>query len=121
MSSGREIERDRRGVLLWQIAALGLPDPALEYPFRGIRGTRRWRFDLAYPDRLLAVEIDGGLFSRGRHVRGAGYGNDRRKDCEAVVTGWRVLRITPEMIKSGEAARWIETLYNARAADRNVV
>lgn len=55
---------------------------------------RRWRFDFAWPDRMLAVEIDGGAFSGGRHTRGTGFVEDCRKLNAATLMGWRVLRFT---------------------------
>jgi len=61
---------------------------------------RRWRFDFAWPDgaRLVAVELDGGAYTQGRHTRGAGYEADCRKLNAAAVLGWRVLRFTSGML-----------------------
>ncbi len=58
-------------------------------------GPRRWRFDFANPDKKLAVEIEGGIFSRGRHTRGAGYLKDLEKYNRAAILGWAVLRYAP--------------------------
>lgn len=60
---------------------------------------RRWRFDIAFPDQKLAIEIEGGAFSMGRHVRGKGYEADCEKYNTAVCMGWKVLRYTTGMIK----------------------
>lgn len=90
--------------LLADLANLGLPVPEREYRFHPVR---KWRFDLAYPDLELAIECDGGTFSGGRHVRGAGYQRDAEKGNAAVALGWRVLHYTGAMIRSGEAAREI--------------
>lgn len=38
---------------------------------------RRWRFDFAHEGARVAIEINGGVWSGGRHVRGAGYLRDR--------------------------------------------
>jgi len=62
---------------------------------------RRFRFDFACPDRRIAVEIDGGVWTYGRHVRGNGYICDMEKYNLAVVGGWRVLRYTPEQAMNG--------------------
>jgi hypothetical protein len=83
--------------------------------------TRRWRFDLAIerlvtPDfersRLvkLAIEIEGGLFvtAGGRHNRGAGMRADMEKYNEAVLLGWRILRVLPEWVQSGKAFTLVE-------------
>lgn len=63
---------------------------------------RRWRFDAACPLLLIAVEVEGGAFSRGRHTRGKGYVADMQKYNAAVVRGWRVLRYTPQQMDAGE-------------------
>ena len=76
-----------------QATRLGLPRWVEEHRFATLIG-RKWRFDFAWPDRMLAVEIDGGAFSGGRHTRGAGFVEDCRKLNAAVLMGWRVLRFT---------------------------
>ena len=90
---------DAQALLVWQCERLGL-HPVKEYRFHP---TRLWRFDLAFPEQRVAVEIDGGVWSGGRHVRGGGYIADCEKLAEAAILGWRVLRVTPDMIVSGEA------------------
>ena len=90
---------------LLQISAAGLPEPQREY--RIIPG-KRSRADFAWPEHKLAVEIEGGTWSGGRHVRGAGYANDCRKYNLAVLHGWRVLRFTSEMVRDGEALDMLE-------------
>lgn len=94
--------------LLRQLKALKVPKPELEVRFHD---TRKWRFDLCWRERLLAVEIDGGTFCGGRHVRPAGYEKDCEKINEAILLGWRVLRFTSRQVKSGEAALMIERFF----------
>lgn len=63
---------------------------------------RAWRFDFAWPTELIAVEIQGGGHG-GAHARPAGYRGDCQKHNAAACTmGWRVLRGTAEMVRSGE-------------------
>lgn len=50
--------------------------------------TRRWRFDFAFPEARVAVEIEG----RGRHQTFAGFRADTEKYNTALLLGWRVLR-----------------------------
>jgi len=45
---------------------------------------RRWRLDFAWPGQLVAVEIEGGVWSRGRHTRGSGFIGDCEKYNTAV-------------------------------------
>jgi very-short-patch-repair endonuclease len=85
----------------------GLPPPAREYRFHP---KRRWRFDFAWPIYKVAVEVDGGIYNRGRHVRGVGFERDAEKRNAAVLGGWRVLHFTPRHIRSGTAVRQIERL-----------
>lgn len=56
---------------------------------------RKWRFDYAHPGLKIAVEIEGGIWINGRHIRGRGYKNDMEKYNRAQVLGWKVLRYEP--------------------------
>lgn len=64
---------------------------------------RRWRFDFAFPEQMLAVEIEGGIWKGGRHVRGSGFVRDAEKYNTAASMGWKVLRFTTEQVMSGKA------------------
>ena len=57
---------------------------------------RRWRFDYAIPSRMVAIEIDGGVWQYGRHNRASGYVKDMEKMNEAAALGWLVLHFTPQ-------------------------
>jgi len=92
-------------ILRWHLKAAGLDD-GLEEQVR-FDPVRRWRFDFAWPAERLAVEVDGGLWIRGRHSRPIGQRADMEKRNEAVLAGWRVLRVTREHLRSGEALAWI--------------
>jgi very-short-patch-repair endonuclease len=98
---------DLEELLGQHIKLSGLPSPAREYRFHR---QRRWRFDFAWPRYKVAVEIDGGIYSRGRHVRGSGFERDAEKGNAAVMAGWLVLHFTPRHVKSGTAVQAIENL-----------
>lgn len=66
-----------------------LPMPVEEYQF--CKG-RKWRFDFAYVGLKLAIEIEGGVWSNGRHRRPTGFIKDMEKYNEAALRGWKVLR-----------------------------
>lgn len=66
---------------------------------------RRWRADFRVGDVL--IEIEGGAWTGGRHVRGAGFEADCEKYAEAVALGYRVLRVTPGMVNSGQALDYV--------------
>ena len=62
---------------------------------------RKWRFDVACHSASIAIEIEGGVFVRGRHSRGKGMISDMEKYNAAVVLGWRLLRYAPDQMASG--------------------
>ncbi len=65
---------------------------------------RKWRWDFCWPDRMVAVEIDGGTrFGRSAHSRGDGYVRDCQKANAGAYLGWKVYRFTTAMVMSGEA------------------
>lgn len=77
-----------------------LPAPLAEYQFAK---PRKWAFDYAWPmGDGLALEIQGGLFTGGRHVRGAALLKEQEKLCEAAIRGWRVLFCVPDDVKTGK-------------------
>jgi very-short-patch-repair endonuclease len=89
------------------IRAHGLPAPEREVRFHP---TRRWRFDFAWPDRMIAVECEGGTSApgRSRHGWGSGFESDCEKYNEAALRGWTVLRFTMAMIQDGRAVATID-------------
>ena len=94
------------------IRAFELPQPQREFKFHL---SRRWRFDFAYPEHLLAIEVDGGQWQShgGRHSRDT----DREKLNAAAVLGWRVLRYSGAMLRDPETvAREITTALRMHEA-----
>lgn len=100
--------------LAWQMRVGNLPMPTREYQFHP---KRRWKFDFAWPDRMFAVEVEGGLYTNGRHTRGAGYEKDIEKYNEALLLGWRVLRVSPAQIRKGQALTWIIRAFAVPISD----
>lgn len=74
---------------------------------------RGWRFDFAFPDVKLLVEVHGALGS-GKHSRKAGQSNDLDKANAATEHGWSVLSYSTAMVNSGAAALQIERTVRAR-------
>ena len=93
-------------VLSAELKKAGLPPHEQEVRFHPVR---RWRFDFAWPDQKLAVEVEGGVFSNGRHSRGKGFTEDCVKYNQAVLLGWRVLRFTTAQITQNEAVEIIKS------------
>lgn len=59
---------------------------------------RHWRFDRAHLASRVAIEIDGGTWSRGRHVQPDGFAKDCAKINAATAAGWVVFRLTGDML-----------------------
>lgn len=101
--------------LALQMRAHGLPLPEREYRFDEVR---MWRFDFAWPEHRVAVEVDGGTWSGGRHNRGAGFEADAEKINAATALGWRVFRYTAMRIRSGCAVMEIRVHLERAAWNR---
>ena len=74
--------------------------------------TRRWRFDYAIPSHKIALEVEGGVFSKGRHTRGAGFIGDIEKYNEATRLGWRVVRTVPWELNTRKTVQLLRELIN---------
>ena len=100
---------------------------AFEREFR-FHPTRKWRTDFLVMHRFydevpdehvekraygLLVEIEGIVWQgpAGRHQRAKGFANDCEKYAEALVEGWMVLRVTPDMVKDGRAIRYVKKYF----------
>ena len=94
------------------LRAAGIDGFEREYRFAA---PRRWKFDFANPSLMVALEVEGGTWSRSRHTSGKGYAADCEKYSTAAVMGWRVLRFTTDQVKSGMALQMLQQAI-ARAA-----
>ena len=99
---------DAEDLFAAQLFAVGIHDAQREHRFHKVR---RWRFDFAWQDKKIAVEIEGGTFSGGRHTRGIGFRNDCEKYNTATLDGWRVFRFPAEQIKTGAPLKVIEEAH----------
>lgn len=80
---------------------------------------RRWRFDYAIPEHKIAVEVEGGVWTQGRHTRPKGFLDDMEKYNEATSLGWRVLRVTPDTLTTGATLDLVRrTIESARPFSR---
>ena len=100
---------DAEKKLAYQMLDVGLPTPETEFEFSD---ERKWRFDFAWFNIMLAVEVEGGTWNRGRHVRPKGFEDDCIKYNHASLDGWVVLRVTTTMINDGRAIRFIQKAYD---------
>jgi hypothetical protein len=89
-----------------------LPAPAREHQFDA---QRKWRFDFAFLDQRIAVEIHGGasLGARGGHTSAAGLRRDSEKSTAANLQGWVLLTFTADQLTLRALP---ETIDKVRAA-----
>jgi hypothetical protein len=91
----------------------GFPEPVAQYRFDP---RRRWRFDFAWPKCHVAVELEGGSWTRGGH-RSPGP-EEAWKDCEklnkAQIMGWIVLRLPVGLHTSEAALAQLRSALNSR-------
>lgn len=90
-----------------------IPVPEREFVFAR---PRRWRLDFAWPDRMVAVEVEGGTWTGGRHTRGSGFMEDCEKYANAAILGWTVLRVTSDHVRTGQAVKWLEQIFDREAS-----
>lgn len=84
----------------------GLPEPELEYRFHP---DRKWRFDFAWPNVKLALEVEGGIYIRKGHATISGIKRDMEKYNAAACLWWRVLRVTPDNLCMQETVDMVKT------------
>lgn len=93
---------------------LGLLGFAVEVPFTGMSGTRKWRFDFAHESKRVCVEYDGlgrgkgEDQERGGHETRSGILRGAEKVNEAQLCGWRVIVCHAPTIEDGSCHKWVE-------------
>lgn len=85
---------------------LGIPRPAAEVRFAN---PRRWRLDFGWTKpgkngHKIALEVQGGIWTSGRHSRGSGLLKEYKKMNAAARLGWRVCYCTPQTLIAGVEA-----------------
>lgn len=97
-----------------QISLLKLPEPMREFRFHP---KRQWRFDFAWLEKRVAVEVEGGSMLMyhariSRHTHPTGYRGDCEKYNAAQKLGWSVYRFTSDMVDDGHAIKFMEEVLN---------
>lgn len=94
------------------LAECNIPAPVAEHCFAP---PRKWRFDYAWPDYFIALEVEGGVWKRGRHNRASGFLKDMEKYNRAAALGWRVVKCTPQTLHSDDTIRTVaEAIINSK-------
>ena len=82
--------------------------------------SKRYRLDFAHPESCTGIEIQGGVYSRGRHVTGSGYERDCKKYNLAYTSGWTIFLLTATMAKDSAwlavIADFVQARMNANVA-----
>lgn len=93
-----------KNIFFGLLRSFRLPEPVSEHRFC----ERGWRFDWAWPDHKVALEVEGGVWTGGRHTRGKGFIADMAKYNRATVLGWKVLRVTPQQLETNETLKMLK-------------
>lgn len=101
------------------IPSIGLPSPVREYHFNP---NKKWkvcrRIDFFWPDYKLALEIEGGAWTKKGHTNGVNFIKDMEKYNELEIQGIGLLRVTPGQVESGYALQVVERWFQIRFPDR---
>lgn len=80
---------------------------------------RKWRFDYAIPEHKIAIEVEGGVWTGGRHIRAQGFLGDMEKYNTATLMGWRVFRTTPDDLYKMATIQLLKTAINGDYDPKN--
>lgn len=92
-----------------------IPIPLEEFRFHS---TRKWRFDFAWPSVKVALEVEGGIWIRGGHVRGGGFLEDAEKLNSAQRLGWSVYKFTPRQMDENDVAAFLKEVLKEAQNDK---
>lgn len=81
-----------------------------EYKFHP---TRKWRYDYAVPEYKIALEVEGGVWTKGRHTRPQGFLGDIEKYNAGTLLGWRIFRVTPDELYSNKTLNLLKQAISA--------
>jgi len=110
----RQIESSVRRLFIQQVYRLGVEErPVCEVVFHP---RRKWRFDLLYPRKKIAVEIHGGRYlKKGGHNTPGGLLKDWEKINEGQNQGFDVYQFASDQIQiNDQSAQSFVRYYNAK-------
>lgn len=94
--------------IFYLLLAAGFEPPVRQ--FKAVKG-RRFRSDFAWPEWGIIVEIEGGVYVKGRHVQPQGYTNDVEKYNELILAGYTLIRATSEQARNGQLEQWLNRAF----------
>jgi very-short-patch-repair endonuclease len=107
----KEQAEARRSAFCVMLARHHLPMPTPEYRFHE---SRMWRVDYAWPTYKVALEVEGGIWTQGRHTRGKGALGDMEKYNALTLAGWRLIRTVPDRLTGLSVEVALRKLLKAR-------
>lgn len=117
---GRKFNRDWEALLAFQLAHAEPPLLPFERNYRFAKQLgRRFEADFAWPSDHLLVELQGGIWQRGKsgHTSGSGVSRDVMKAQCAAVLGYVLLPVTSDDVRSGRAVELIHGLLYHKGHD----
>lgn len=89
----------------------GLPEPTPEFRFDP---ERKWRADYYFEanGKKVALEVEGGVHSNGRHVRPKGFLADAEKYNSLTLHSIYLLRVTPKELLTLKTIEMLKTFFN---------
>ena len=103
---GEKVSNEFEAKLATELKTLKI-DFEQEFEFHQVR---KWRADFHLVGKKILVEVEGGIWSGGRHTRGKGYIGDMEKYNAATMMGYQVIRFSTDQVKSGLAIQQIEKM-----------
>lgn len=102
----------KKAILNELLRRAGVPEQVKSEWAFAIERKRRFRFDFAFTERKLAIEVEGGVWIQGRHTSPQGFIKDMEKYNLACELGWQILRYTPQQLLKPETIEQIKITYN---------
>ena len=102
--------RSQIETLMWeQIRDYGLPEPISAFTkdrtqLQYLEG-RKFTADFAWPDRMIALEVDGGA-----HKTNGRFSTSFERAYLLLLAGWTVLHVGAAEVQKGIAIQWIQNL-----------
>lgn len=87
----------------------GLPKPIAEYKFHP---KRKWRIDyyFEHKNQKVALEVEGGVWTNGRHTRGKGFTKDMEKYNQLSAHGIFLIRCVPKKLLKSDTIKLIKSV-----------
>lgn len=82
---------------------------------------RKWKFDYCYTREKLAIEIEGGIWIRGRHNSPKGYKKDMDKYNKCEILGYRLLRYSPDLLMRAETHDEIQMVLKQQREKQELI